>query len=122
VEPTRGQPFNPDGVLVSDVNALLVNAGANLKANPIIGNVTNASGAGLPGLTVNILNSRNATVATAATDVSGFYYFPATGGLNSGANYTVKVTVPKVYRNSTPSSQGFTWKTVEVMLNNFVLN
>jgi uncharacterized repeat protein (TIGR01451 family) len=117
-----GQSFNPDAVLVSDVNALLVNAGANLKANPIIGNVTNASGAGLAGLTVNILNSRNATIATATTDATGFYYYAATGGLSSGASYSVKVTVPKAYRNSTPSSQSFTWRLVGVALNNFVVN
>ena len=117
-----GQSFNPDAVLVTDVNDLLVSAGANLKANPILGSVVGGSGAGLSGLTVNILNSRNATVATAATDVSGFYYFPATGGLTSGASYTVKVTVPKAYRNSSPSSQSFSWKGLGVSLSNFVLN
>jgi hypothetical protein len=117
-----GQSFNPDAVLVSDVSDLLVNAGANLKANPIIGSVVNASGVGISGLTVNILSSKNAAVATATTDVSGFCYFPATSGLVSGAGYTVKVTVPRAYKNSAPSSQSFTWRAVGVALNNFVLN
>jgi hypothetical protein len=44
----------------------------------------NASSVGLSGLTVNILNCRNATVAMATTYVTGFYYFPATNGLNRG--------------------------------------
>jgi hypothetical protein len=117
-----GATFNPDAVLVSDVNDLLSHAGANLKANPILGNAVNASGAGLPGLTVNILNSKNASVATAITDATGFYYYPATAGLTAGANYTVKVTVPKAYKNSSPSSQSFTWKAAGVALNNFILN
>jgi len=82
----------------------------------------NASGVGLSGLTVNLLNYKNTVVTTATTDVTGFYYFPATSGMASGTNYTVKVTVPKTYRNSSPASQSFTWKMVGVALNNFVLN
>ena len=117
-----GQSYSPAGVLIGDVTDLLVNAGANLKATPIIGNVVNSTGAGISGLTVNLLNSKNVVVANAITDATGFYYFPATSGLSSGANYSVKVTVPKTYRNASPSSQGFTWKSVAVMLSNFVLN
>lgn len=118
---SSGNTFNPDAVLIADVKALLASLGVTV-ADPIVGNVLNASGAGILGLTVNILNSKNANVATAATDVTGFYYFPATGGLTPGASYTVKVTVPKGYKNSTPSSQSFTWKAVAVIPNNFVLN
>jgi uncharacterized repeat protein (TIGR01451 family) len=118
----NGQPFNPAAVLIGDVTDLLVNAGANLKATPIIGNVVNASGVGVSGLTVNVLNSKNVSAASATTDVTGFYYFPATSGLTTEANYTVKVTVPKSYRNSSPSSQNFTWKSAAVSLDNFVLN
>src|SRR3954466_14340509 len=44
-----GLQFNPDGVLVSDVTDLPVNAGANLKANPIVGYVVNTSSVGLSG-------------------------------------------------------------------------
>jgi hypothetical protein len=117
-----GQPFNPAAVLSGDVTDLLVNAGADLKANPIIGNVVNAAGAGVSGLTVNVLNSKNVVIVSATTDVTGFYYFPTTNALAQGANYAVKVTVPKAYRNSSPSSQSFAWKSMAVSLNNFVLN
>ncbi len=117
-----GQAYNPAGVLVGDVTDLLVNAGANLKATPIIGNVVSTTGTGLSGLTVNLLNSKNVMVANAATDATGFYYFPVTSGLTSGANYSVRVTVPKAYKNSTPSAQSFTWKAASVSLNTFVLN
>jgi uncharacterized repeat protein (TIGR01451 family) len=118
----NGQAFNPAAVLIGDVSDLPVNAGANLKANPIIGNVVNTSGGGLSGLIVILLNSKNTAVASAATDATGFYYFAATSGLTPGVNYNVKVTVPKAYKNSSPASQGFTWKSAAVSLNNFVLN
>jgi hypothetical protein len=118
----NSQPFNPAASLIGDVNDLLVNAGANLKASPIIGGVGNTSGVGLSGLTVNLLNSRGAIVANAITDITGFFYFPATGALSSGATYTVKVAVPRIYRNSTPAAQNFTWKSAAVVLSNFTLN
>jgi hypothetical protein len=119
---SNGNAFDPDAALVADVNALLASLGVNVNATPITGNVLNASGAGLPGLAVNILNSSKVTVATATTDVTGFYYFPATGALTSGANYTVKVPVPKAYKSSTPASQSFTWKAAGLALGKFVLN
>jgi len=117
-----GTPFNPDAVLISDVTNLLTNAGATLVANPIAGNIVNASSVGLPWVTVNLLNSQSATVAIATTDITGYYYFPSTSSLRLGANYTVKVTVPKSYKNSTPGAQSFTWKGTAVSLNIFVLN
>lgn len=117
-----GQLYNPAGVLIGDVTDLLVNAGANLQADPITGSVVNTNGQGVSGITVNLLNSRNTPVASATTDVTGFYYFPATSGLSAGSSYTVKVTVPKIYRNASPSSQSFTWKSAAVSLNSVVLN
>jgi uncharacterized repeat protein (TIGR01451 family) len=117
-----GLSFNPDAVLVSDVNGLLVNAGANVNANPVTGNVVNANGVGIPGVTVSILNSAKATVATATTDVSGFYYFPADSGLTLGTSYSVRASVPAPYGGSKPFSQEFTWRAVGVSLSNFVLN
>jgi uncharacterized repeat protein (TIGR01451 family) len=117
-----GQSYNPAGILIGDVSDLLVNAGANLKATPIIGNVVNSMGVGISGLTVNLLNSKNVVVAKATTDVTGFYYFPVTSGLTSGSSYSMKVTVPKTFKNSSPSSQNFTWRSVAVALSNFVLN
>jgi uncharacterized repeat protein (TIGR01451 family) len=119
---SQGNVFNPDAVLIADVKALLASLGVNVSADPIMGNVVTGNGAGISGITVSILNSKNAIFATAITDVTGFYYFPATGGLVTGANFTVKVSVPKTYKNSSPSSQNFTWKVASVLLNNFVLN
>ena len=87
-----------------------------------MGNVVNTSAAGVPGVAVSLLTSKNATVATVTTDAMGYYYFPATSGLTSGASYNVKVTVPKAYRNASPSSQSLTWKSAAVSLSNFVLN
>jgi len=116
-----GSTFNAAATLISDVNNLLSNAGASPK-DPVIGNVVNVSGAGVSGVSVSLLTSKNATVATVTTDAMGYYYFPATSGLTSGASYNVKVTVPKAYRNSSPSSQSLTWKSAAVSLSNFVLN
>lgn len=81
-----------------------------------------ATGAGVPGLTVNLLNSKNVIVATTTTDVTGFYYFPATTGLTLGANYNVKMSVPKTIKSSSPNAQSFGWKATAVSLNQFVLN
>jgi hypothetical protein len=108
--------------LIGLVKTLLTSLGVNVNADPIMGNVLNASSAGISGLTVNILNSKNATVTTAATDVTGFYFFPATSSLASGASYTVKVTVPKAYKSSMPGSQTFTWRATGLSLSNFTLN
>ena len=117
-----GNTFNPDAVLIADVQGILSSLGVTVSADPVIGNVVNSSGVGLSGFTVNVLNSKNATVISAVTDVTGFYYFPATSTLVSGTNYSVKVSVPKGYRNSTPSSQSFTWKKASITLSNFVVN
>ena len=117
-----GNTFNPDAVLIADVQGILASLGVTVSADPIIGNVLNSSGVGLSGFTVNVLNSKNATVMSAVTDVTGFYYFPATSTLVSGTNYSVKVSVPKGYRNSTPSSQSFTWRKASITLSNFVVN
>jgi beta-propeller repeat-containing protein len=117
-----GVTFNPVQVLIDDVKALLASLGVNLKANPIMGNVLNSSKLGIGGITVNILSSTKAVVATAPTDVTGFYYVPTTTNLIPGANYTVRVVVPKGYRNSTPTYQTFTWRATALSLGNFLVN
>ena len=109
-------------VLISDTQALQTNLGANLKPDPALGYVVNASNVPLGGATVTMLDSSNAVVATATTDSTGFYFFPLTRGWTLGSNYTVKVTLPKGYKTSTPASQNFTWQATEVMLSSFVLN
>ena len=117
-----GNTFNPDAVLIADVQAILASLGVNVAADPIMGSVVNSSGVGVPGLTVNLLNSSKSIVSSATTDVTGFFYFPATGGLTSGATYTNKVAIVKPYKNTTPSSQIYTWKASTVLLKNFVIN
>jgi len=86
-----------------------------------MGSVVNITLAGISGATVNLLNSTKAVVATATTDVAGFYYFAVTGALNIGKTYTVKVTPPSGYKSSAPSSQSFNWSANTVTLANFGL-
>jgi hypothetical protein len=57
-----------------------------------------AFSAGLSGFTVNVLNSKNATVISAVTDVTGFYYFPATSTLVSGQIIRSKFLCPRATR------------------------
>ena len=117
-----GNAFNPDAVLIADVKAILAGLGVNVAADPIMGSVVNSSGVGISGLTVTLLNSAKAVVSSATTDVTGFFYFPLTSGLTPGANYTNKVVIVKPYKNSTPSSQSFTWGASTLLLKNFVIN
>lgn len=118
----NGNTFDPAQVLIDDVKAILASLGVNVAADPIMGSVVNSSGAGISGLTVNLLNSSKGIVSAAITDVTGFFYFPATGGLTPGGTYTNKVTIVKPYKNATPSSQSYTWKASMVLLKNFVIN
>lgn len=117
-----GVTFNPVQVLIDDVKALLASLGVNLKANPIMGNVLNSSKLGIAGITVNILGPSRAVVAATRTDVTGFYYVATTTNLVPDANYTVKVVVPKGYKNSTPSSQTFIWRATALSLGYFAIN
>jgi hypothetical protein len=117
-----GHQYHPVQTLISDAQYLLGILGAQLKADPILGSVLNSTLLGISGATVNLLNSTKAVVATATTDVTGFYYFATTGGLTIGKTYTVKVTLPSGYRGSMPSSQSFTWKAIGIALSKFTLN
>jgi hypothetical protein len=116
-----GRPFNPVQLLIGDTQYLQGTLG-QLKPNPVIGSVLNSSNVGINGVTVNLVNSSKTVTATATTDSVGFVYFADVSGFTVGANYTVKVTLPKNYKSSTPASQAFTWKAVGVTLSNFVLN
>jgi len=88
----------------------------------VLGYVASSSNGAIAGVTVSVLNSTNSVVATTTSDSSGLYFFPLTRNLTLGAGYTVKVTLPKGYKSSTPASQAFTWQANEVTLRNFVLN
>ena len=116
----NGVTFNPDATLVTDVNGIIANVGP--VPNPITGTVLDAYGHGVPGVTLNFLSSSGAGVASASTDISGFYYFPVTSSLSLGETYTVVPQIPGGYKNSAPSSRSLTWKATKLALSNFVLN
>ena len=73
-------------------------------------------------LTVDMLDSSNTVVLRSRTDATGFYFFDNTSVLSPGANYTVRVTIPRSLTTSTPASQTFTWAGTAIALANFVLN
>jgi hypothetical protein len=94
----------------------------SLIPDPITGYVVNSMGVGVPGATVSILNAAANTVATANTDITGFYFLATTGVLTPGA-YTVAVTgFPAGFASSTPTNETFTWQGTATALSNFVLN
>jgi uncharacterized repeat protein (TIGR01451 family) len=99
-----GATFNPVTVLVADVQSLINSLSVSIAANPITGTVVNSSGAGVPGVTLGILDSGNHSVATATTDITGFYLFATTSNLIVGATYTINLVG---YMNS---SAQFTWQ------------
>lgn len=123
----NGNQFNPVQVLISDVEALLASLQAMLPAsvastpNPILGSAVNSNSAGLAGATVSLFSGKG-VVATAVTDATGFFYFPATSTLVAGSSYTVEVTAyPAGYKKSTPASRTFVWGGAATTLGNFVL-
>jgi len=118
-----GVSFSPGTVLIGDVRGLMANLKVGSTANPITGYVVNSSGVAVANATVSLLDSANAVVATAKTDLTGFYFFPTTGVLVSGSNYVVKVTgFPLRFSTSSPASQAFTWVGSRFELANFALN
>jgi len=118
-----GASFSPGNVLIGDVRGLMANLKVGSAANPITGYVVNSSGVAVPNATVSLLNSTNAVVGAATTDITGFYFFATGGVLTSGSTYAVEVTgVPKPFHMSSPASQSFTWAGNGFELANFVLN
>ncbi len=115
--------FNPVTVLLSDVQSLIDNLRTSITPDPITGFVVDSTGLGISGATVNIVDSALNTVATATSDITGFYFFPTTGVLASGTSYTVKVTAfPSSFMTSAPAFQTFTWSGSGIALSNFALN
>jgi hypothetical protein len=68
------------------------------------------------------VDATQSIVANAETDVTGFYYFARTSKWASPAGYSVKVTLSKPYKRSTPSIQTFTWRRSQITLPAFVLS
>jgi len=117
-----GAAFNPVTALLFDVQGLIDSLRVSLIPDPITGDVVNSLGAGVPGATVSILNAAGNTVATATTDITGFYFLATTGVLTPGA-YTIAVSgIPAGYASSTPANQPFAWQGTATVLSNFVLN
>jgi hypothetical protein len=118
-----GAALNPVTVLLLDVQGLIDSLRVSMTPDPITGYLVDASGAGLAGASVSILDTGGHAVSTAATDITGFYFMATTGVLSPGAVYTLQVTgLPAGFTNSTPANQTFTWQGSAIALSNFVLN
>jgi hypothetical protein len=119
-----GVAFNPVAVLLADVQGLINSLRTGTVADPITGYVVNANGMGAFGAIVSILDVGGNPVASAATDITGYYFFATTGVLVPGSSYTVAVTgLPAGFATATPAaSPAFTWTGIGMMVGNFVLN
>lgn len=107
---TGGVSYNPASTLLIDVQNLIDTTRTNSIADPITGYVLDPNGVPVSGAIVSLLDSGGNTMATAATDVTGFYYFATTGVLSVTTNYSVQVTGFAGFTVATPSAQPFTWQ------------
>lgn len=77
---------------------------------------------GVIGATVSILDAGGNMVATASTDITGYYFFATTGFLVPGSSYSVAVTgLPPGFATTPPASPAFAWSGTGMMVGNFVL-
>jgi hypothetical protein len=120
-----GVTIYPGTVLTTDAQSLINTLRTGTIADPITGYTLNSSNAGLQGATVAIYAGTSASgtpIATAITDVTGFYYFATTNLLTSGSAYTIAVSAfPSGYTKATPTYSTFTWTGVGFG-SNFTLN
>ena len=123
-----GMAFNPVTVLLLDVQALIDSLRVSATPDPITGYVVDANGVGVAGAVVSmILVDQNGqpvqTVATAMTDITGFYFFATMSVLNPGSSYGVSVSgLPPGFATSTPvMSPAFVWSGSGLMIGTFVL-
>jgi hypothetical protein len=118
-----GVAFNPVSVLLGDVQGLIASLRVSTIPDPITGYVNDSNGAGLFGATVSVVDATGNTVATASTDITGFYFLATTGVLTPGATYGLEVTgFPGGFASSTPANQPFTWQGTADAFGNFTLN
>jgi hypothetical protein len=118
-----GEALNPVTVLLDEVQRLIDSLRVSITPAPITGSVVDATGVGVAGATVSIVDSVGNTVATAVTDITGFYFFATTGVLTSGANYTLAVSgLPAGFSTVTPLNQPFPWQGMAAAFSDFVLN
>jgi len=114
--------FDPTLSLVGDIRGLIAELKPGTATSPITGYVVDSKDVGIPGAKVSLLDPNSKVVATAMTDLTGFYYFPSST-LNQNSAYTVQASsFSKLFKTSAPASQLFTWEGTSVMLQNFVLN
>ena len=118
-----GVAFNPVTVLLLDVQGVIDSLRVSAIPDPITGYVVDMNGVGVAGAAVSILDAGGNVVATATTDITGFYFFATMSVLTSGANYTVAVTgLPPGFVTAPPPSPAFGWSGTGMMIGNFVLN
>jgi alpha-tubulin suppressor-like RCC1 family protein len=118
----NGVTFSPSAVLIADARSLIDSLTATTVPNPITGTVVTSTGAAAPGATVSLVDSNGAIVATATSDVTGFYFFATTGLLSTGVTYSVSVTgFPAGFTSSSPQVQTFTWVGSSISFSNFTL-
>ena len=112
-----GVAIAPPDVLLADVRDLLADLRTTSVQNPIVGYVTTAANGEVRDAVLSLLDANGAVVTTATTDSTGFYYFPGTDVLQSGAAYAVMVTgFPKGFTTASPAVQGFNWLVTPVSL------
>jgi hypothetical protein len=116
----NGRSFNPVNLLTGDIQYLEGILAGQLKPDPIVGSVVSSGNVPVYGATVNLMSGKT-LVATTTTDSVGFYYFADVSALAGGGSYAVTVTMPKGFKSSTPSAQGFIWSG-NTVVGNFVLN
>jgi hypothetical protein len=119
----NGVTFNPVTVLINDVQSMIDTLSTTIIPDPVTGYVLTSTGTGISGATVSITDSSSNVVATATTDVTGFYFFSNTSILTAGSTYTVKVTsFPTGFTTSSPASQTVVWSGTATVIGNFVLS
>jgi hypothetical protein len=118
-----GVTINPVTALLLDVQSLIDSLRVSMTPDPITGYV-DMNGLGVPGATVSIFDANGNAVATATTDITGFYFIATTGGvLTPGATYKLQVTgFLGGFANATPGNQTFTWQGGAITFSDFVLN
>jgi len=118
-----GLTVNPAAVLIADAQSLINGLTASATSNPVTGSAVTSAGSAVGGATLSLVNSSGTTIATATTDITGFYYFATTGLLTSGATYSVSVTgLPTGFTSASPVVQTFVWSGGAITLSNFNLS
>jgi HYR domain len=118
-----GVTIAPAAVLIADARTIIDSLAVSATANPITGSVVTATGSGISGATLSLVDSGGKTLATATTDVTGFYFFPTTGLLSTNGTYSVSETgLPVGFTSSLPAVQTFIWTGSPISFSNFTIS